>query len=83
MNKKQQVIDRLAERSRNDIIRKLKADFVKEDTTEPFVNREYVDETIRLFDMLDIYSDEPERDFTDEAIRDIVNDIFRHFRGNE
>lgn len=65
-----------------EILKKLKADFVAEDLAEPFINREYVEETLRIFDLL---SDDftPEETKTDEAIMDIVNDICRYYEDGD
>jgi len=59
------------------IIGKLKKSFNEEDKTEPFDDREYVDESNRLFDLLmEEYPIDPQ-DSRDRAIVDIVIDIFR------
>lgn len=63
---------------RTEILKQLKQSFVEEDVKEPFQNREYVEETLGIFDMLidgfDLGLDE-----TDSAVQDIVGDIFRYF----
>lgn len=67
---------------RKEILEKLKKSFIEEDVEEPFQNREYVRETLRIFDLL---SDDitPEETKTDEAITDIVNDIFRYYENED
>lgn len=60
------------------ILKKLKKSFVKEDKEEPFLNREYVEETLRIFDLLIGGFDLGESQ-TDNAIQDVVNDVFRYF----
>lgn len=83
MNNKRKLLDKLSNKSNDDIIRELKASFVAEDKAEPFYSREYVEETIRVFDMLDGQNPQPEVDYKDEAVKDIIADIFRYFRGDE
>ena len=58
------------------IIEKLEKEFIKEDKEEPFLNREYVEETKRIYKLLKEEIDSEENP-TDRAIYDIVNDIFR------
>ena len=58
------------------IIEKLEREFIKEDKKEPFLNREYVEETKRIYKLLKGEIDSEENP-TDRAIYDIVNDIFR------
>ena len=60
------------------ILEKLKQSFVKGDKEEPFTSREYVEETLRIFDLLIDGFDLGESQ-TDNAIQDIVSDIFRYF----
>lgn len=56
-------------------MKKLKEDFNKGDREEPFIDREYVEETNRVYDVLiEGIGDEPNS--TDKAIFDIVNEIF-------
>jgi hypothetical protein len=69
----------MKEESEIDIIKKLKKEFLKEDKKEPFLDREYVDESLRIFDILSEGIGDFE-DETDRAIYDIVQDIFRYFR---
>lgn len=80
MNTKQEVINKLADRTNKDILKILKQQFIEEDIKEPFRNREYVEETIRIFDMLIDGFDLSENQY-DNAIYDVVNDIFRYFAG--
>jgi hypothetical protein len=59
------------------ILARLRESFNEEDRAEQFNDREYVDETNRLFDLLmEEYPHEPV-DPKDRAIYDIVADIFR------
>jgi parvulin-like peptidyl-prolyl isomerase len=59
------------------IIAKLKKSFNAEDRMEPFENREYADETNRLYDMLmEEYPYDPP-DQKDKAVFDIVTDILK------
>jgi hypothetical protein len=59
------------------ILAKMKRSFNEEDKADPFNDRDYVDETNRLFDLLmEEYPHDPE-DSKDRAIYDIVADIFR------
>lgn len=64
--------------SKAEILKKLKQSFIDEDVKEPFTDKEYVEETLRIFDLLlgGFNSDENE---TDNAIYDIVTDIFTYF----
>lgn len=80
MNTKQELIDKLTGISKKDILIKLRHDFIEEDRKEPFMNREYVEETIRVFDMLIDGFDLSENVY-DNAIQDVVSDIFRYFTG--
>lgn len=79
MDKKRAVLLALNPQSKEEILKQLKEDFIKEDEAEPFLNRLYVDETIRLFDMLIEGYDELAEYPTDKAINDIVIDIFRYY----
>lgn len=61
------------------VILKAEKSFIEEDKEEPFLDREYVDETKRIFSLLK----EGNGDFenpTDRAIFDIVKDIFREVK---
>ena len=79
MGIKQKVIDRLSDRTRKDVLIKIRQDFIKEDTEEPFKNREYVKDTLKIFDML-ISGDEDEFiEINGGALCDVVSDIFRHY----
>ena len=60
-------------------IERLEISFIIEDKKEPFINREYVKETKRIFKLLKSGIIGSEQDVTDRAIYDIVNDIFHHF----
>lgn len=62
-----------------DMIEKLEMDFIKEDRSERFLDREYVREIKRIFKLLKgtIPSDV---DATDKAIYDIVEDIKWYFK---
>lgn len=62
------------------IIKKLLKGFIAEDKIDPFGNREYAKETRRIFEMLISYDELNLKDETDEAIYDIVDDIFRYFK---
>lgn len=68
--------------SKTEILEKLKKSFIEEDKQEPFQNREYVEETLRVFDLLiggfDLGEDEK-----NNAIQDIVSDIFNYFGEDE
>jgi len=59
------------------ILAKLKKSFNEEDRADHFNDREYFDETNRLFDLLmEEYPHDP-ADSKDRAIYDVVADIFR------
>lgn len=76
---RQEMVDKLQGRSKEDILKELKKRFVEEDTKEPFVNREYVEDTLQVFDML-ISGDED--DFigvNGGALCDVISDIFRYY----
>jgi len=61
------------------LIFKAKKSFNNEDKKEPFLDRYYVEETNRMFDLLlEDIGDFP--DATDRAIYDIVKDLFREFK---
>jgi hypothetical protein len=62
------------------ILEKLKKQFIKEDKEEPFLNRAYVKETKRIFDML-LGVKKSSFNETDYAIFDIVDDIFKYYKG--
>lgn len=78
MNTKQQIINKLSDKTKNDIIKELKEEFIEEDKKEPFENRDYFDETIRIFDLLLGVFDDNENE-TNNAIYDVVSDIFRYY----
>lgn len=80
MNKKQKLIDGLLDRSKEDILRKLKQDFLEEDKEEPFSNRGYVEDTIKVFDMLIDGNEDEYIEIQGSALCDVVNDVFRHFQ---
>ena len=61
------------------IIKKIEKEFIKEDKAEPFINREYVEETKRIFGLLKESVGDFDND-TNRAIYDIVQDIFRYYR---
>lgn len=61
------------------VILKAEKSFLKEDKKEPFIDREYVDETKRIFSLLKADVGDFENP-TDRAIFDIVKDIFREIR---
>lgn len=67
---------------KTEIIKQLRQSFIDEDNREPFQNREYVGETLRIFDLLLGTFDDSEND-TDNAIYDIVSDIFGYFGEDE
>jgi hypothetical protein len=62
---------------RIEIMARLKKSFNDEDKTDPFNDREYVDESNRIFDILMEESPYDPPDCHDRAIFDIVYDIFR------
>ncbi len=65
----------------NKIIEKLEKSFIEEDKAEPFLDREYVEETKRIYKLLK--NNNTNSDFidsTDRVIYDIVKDIFREVR---
>ncbi len=67
--------------NKKEIIKKLEKSFVKEDKAEPFLDREYVEETKRIYKLLK--NNDTSSDFidaTDKAIYDIVEDIFREIK---
>lgn len=64
--------------SKTEILRKLKQSFIDGDNEEPFLNREYAEETFRIFDLL-IGGFDLGGNQTNNAIQDIVNDIFKYF----
>ena len=64
--------------NKTEILEKLKQSFVDDDKKEPFQNREYVEETLRIFDLL-IAGFDLGKNEQDNAIFDIVNDIFKYF----
>ncbi len=60
-----------------EILEKLSKSFNEADKEEPFINREYVEETQRIYDnLINGGIDE----YQERAINDIVSDIFRHFK---
>lgn len=85
MDSKQEMVDKLIGRNKEDILRKLKQNFIEEDKSEPFLNREYVEETIRVFNFLINPNNSLVNNlsplFQDKSVYDIVSDIFRHFTG--
>lgn len=84
MNSKQQVIDRLLDRGRRDILKNLKERFIEEDIREPFEDREYVEDTLNIFDLL-IENNRVDRideimvTLDKNALLDIIYDIFKYF----
>jgi len=67
------------EQSEINIIKRIEKEFIKEDKKEPFQDREYVLETLKLFILLEEDVGDYENP-KDRAIYDIVQDIFRYFR---
>jgi len=59
------------------ILAKLKKSFNDEDREEPFKDREYVDETNRIYSILMEEWPADQEDSKDRAIFDIVADVFR------
>ena len=60
------------------IIQKAEAIFLEDDELEPFINREYVEETKRIYGLLRNKASMGDFDSPqDRAIFDIVEDIFR------
>ena len=57
------------------ILKRLRNGFITEDKREPFIDRNYVEETIRIYDNL-IESNTCE--YQEKAIYDIISDIFRY-----
>lgn len=79
MNNKEKVIASLKGiNNREDVLKKLKENFIKEDESEPFQNREYAEETIRIFDLL-IGGFDLDKNEVDNATFDIVTDIFNYY----
>lgn len=62
------------------ILKKLKKQFIKEDKKEPFQNRGYVEDTIRIFDMLIEGNEEYIIEINKNALNDVIYDIFRYFK---
>lgn len=60
--------------TKKEILKKLLKSFEEEDKKEPFLDREYVEETKRIYNGL-IISDVD--NYVGKATYDIVNDIFR------
>lgn len=58
-------------------MKRLLKEFIKEDESEPFINREYVEETKRIYRLL--IGDIPHGNETDNAVYDIVNALLYHF----
>jgi len=61
-------------KTRKEILIQLREEFIKEDEEEPFNDREYVEETLKAFDLLAGDIDIGEN----RAYYDIVQDIFKH-----
>jgi len=71
--------ENLEEDKRTEIIKKAEKSFLEEDKAEPFLDREYAEETKRIYGLLK----EDMGDFenpTDRAIFDLVNDILREIK---
>jgi len=64
--------------NRRQIINRIQESFEEEDEKEPFANRGYVEETIRIFDLLKNGVGDFDNN-TDRATFDIVMDIIRYF----
>ena len=62
------------------LMKQLLKEFLKEDKSDPFINRDYVDETKRIYELLRVPEGMANVDNeTDRAVYYIVADILRYF----
>lgn len=64
--------------NKDEVIKKVEANFLEDDKLEPFINREYAEETIRIYTLLRNKASMGDFDSPqDRAIFDVVEDILR------
>lgn len=78
---KRAVLEKLNPKTRKEIFERLKKNFIEEDEAEPFVNREYVESTIALFDLLIDGNEDKDYLLNGGAICDVISDIMFYFKG--
>lgn len=64
---------------REKLMKQLLKEFLKEDKDDPFIDRDYVEETKRIYKLLMVPEGMTQHLNIDRAVYDIVADILRYF----